>query len=106
MKALLVALIALVPAHDRGRTGVIHDSVDVIEINECLHRPGGQGVEKLLTDGEAEMISMSRPFIREPDLANRWKKGSRRKADCISCNGCLKYRDEPVRCIMLDKVRK
>lgn len=43
MKALLVALIALVPAHDRGRTGVIHDSVDVIEINECLHRPGAQG---------------------------------------------------------------
>jgi len=59
-------------------------------------------MEQLLTDGEAEMISMSRPFIREPDLVNRWKKGARRKADCISCNGCFKYRDEPVRCILLD----
>jgi len=63
-------------------------------------------MEQLLTDGEAEMMSMSRPFIREPDLVNRWKKGERRKADCISCNGCFKYRDEPVRCIMLDKVRE
>ena len=59
-------------------------------------------MEQLLTDGETEMISMSRPFIREPDLVNRWKKGARRKADCISCNGCFKYRDEPVRCILLD----
>jgi len=59
-------------------------------------------MEKLLADGEADMMSMCRPFIREPDLVNRWKGGDRRKADCISCNGCQKYKDEPVRCIMLD----
>jgi 2,4-dienoyl-CoA reductase-like NADH-dependent reductase (Old Yellow Enzyme family) len=63
-------------------------------------------MERLLSEGEADMMSMSRPFIREPDLVNRWKNGTRRKADCISCNGCFKYRDEQVRCILLDKDRK
>ena len=36
--------------------------------------------EKLLDEGTADFISMCRPFIREPDLVNRWKSGDRRKA--------------------------
>lgn len=60
-------------------------------------------MEKLLEEGEADMISLCRPFIREPDLVNRWKQGDLKKADCISCGGCQKYRDEPLRCIQLDK---
>jgi len=59
-------------------------------------------MEKLLAGGEIDMIAMSRPLIREPDLANKWKSGDLKKADCISCGGCQKHRDEPVRCIMLD----
>jgi 2,4-dienoyl-CoA reductase-like NADH-dependent reductase (Old Yellow Enzyme family) len=59
-------------------------------------------MERLLEDSEADMVSLCRPFIRESDLINRWKQGDRKKADCISCNGCQKYRDEPVRCIQLD----
>jgi len=59
-------------------------------------------MERLLEDQEADMVSLCRPFIREPDLVNRWKGGDRTKAHCISCNGCQKYRDEPVRCIQLD----
>jgi 2,4-dienoyl-CoA reductase-like NADH-dependent reductase (Old Yellow Enzyme family) len=41
-------------------------------------------------DGVADYISMSRPFIREPDLINRWKTGDRRKAECKSDNLCFK----------------
>ena len=59
-------------------------------------------LERLLQNGEADMVSLCRPFIREPDLVNKWKRGDRKKADCISCNGCQKFRDEPVRCILLD----
>jgi 2,4-dienoyl-CoA reductase-like NADH-dependent reductase (Old Yellow Enzyme family) len=59
-------------------------------------------MEKLVETGEVDMVSMCRPFIREPDLINKWKQGNLKRADCISCNGCLKYRDEPVRCIQLD----
>ena len=34
--------------------------------------------EQLVTEGTADYISMSRPFIREPDLINRWQAGDRR----------------------------
>ncbi len=46
--------------------------------------------ERLLEDGRADYISMSRPFIREPGLINRWKSGDRSKAHCISDNLCFR----------------
>ncbi|MBC8438157.1 MAG: NADH:flavin oxidoreductase [Deltaproteobacteria bacterium] len=36
-----------------------------------------------------DAVSMCRPFIREPDLANRWLGGDLSPALCISCNKCL-----------------
>jgi 2,4-dienoyl-CoA reductase-like NADH-dependent reductase (Old Yellow Enzyme family) len=45
--------------------------------------------EKLVTDGLADYISLSRPLIREPALVNRWKSGDLRKASCISDNACF-----------------
>jgi 2,4-dienoyl-CoA reductase-like NADH-dependent reductase (Old Yellow Enzyme family) len=47
-------------------------------------------IEKTLRDNDIICISMSRPFIREPGLVNRWLQGDRRPAMCISCNGCFK----------------
>jgi hypothetical protein len=44
---------------------------------------------RLVDDGVADYISMSRPFIRDPDLINRWKAGDSREAECISCNNCF-----------------
>ncbi|MBN1660294.1 MAG: hypothetical protein JXA93_17990, partial [Anaerolineae bacterium] len=35
-------------------------------------------------------ISLCRPLICEPDLANRWREGrGSSTAACISCNACL-----------------
>ncbi|RPH49880.1 MAG: NADH:flavin oxidoreductase [Desulfobacteraceae bacterium] len=45
--------------------------------------------EELVKEGSADYISMSRPFIREPDLISRWKSGDRRKAECKSDNLCF-----------------
>ena len=45
--------------------------------------------EGLVQDGVADYISMSRPFIREPDLINRWKSGNLSKAACVSDNMCF-----------------
>lgn len=44
--------------------------------------------EDILKQGKADYVSMARPFIREPHLINRWKRGDTAKAKCISCNGC------------------
>lgn len=43
----------------------------------------GKALEKI------DAISMSRPFIREPHLVNRWLEGDLSPAHCISCNKCL-----------------
>jgi 2,4-dienoyl-CoA reductase-like NADH-dependent reductase (Old Yellow Enzyme family) len=48
-----------------------------------------QIAKRLLEDGVADYISMSRPFIREPNLINRWRTGDLRKSTCISENNCL-----------------
>ncbi len=45
--------------------------------------------EHLVENGVADYISMSRPFIREPNLIDRWKTGDRRKAECISDSLCF-----------------
>jgi len=45
--------------------------------------------EGLVNEGIADFVSMSRPFIREPGLVNRWKSGDRRRATCISDNRCF-----------------
>jgi 2,4-dienoyl-CoA reductase-like NADH-dependent reductase (Old Yellow Enzyme family) len=45
--------------------------------------------EKLLEQGVADYFSMSRPFIREPDLVKRWASGDRSRARCLSDNQCF-----------------
>jgi 2,4-dienoyl-CoA reductase-like NADH-dependent reductase (Old Yellow Enzyme family) len=44
--------------------------------------------ERLVNENVCDFISMSRPFIREPDLIRRWASGDRRKAACTSDNLC------------------
>ena len=44
---------------------------------------------RLLEEGTADFIALCRPFIREPDLINRWQRGDRQKAACLSCNHCV-----------------
>jgi len=46
--------------------------------------------ERLVKEGVTDYISLSRPLIREPGLVNRWRSGDRRKASCVSDNGCFK----------------
>ena len=44
---------------------------------------------KLVEDGVADYISMSRALIREPDLVKRWKSGNTEKAACVADNACM-----------------
>lgn len=45
--------------------------------------------EKTIRRHGMDYIAMARPMIREPDLADRWRRGHRAPAKCISCNGCF-----------------
>ncbi len=43
----------------------------------------------IVNQTKIEYISLSRPFIREPELINRWASGDRTPAKCISCTKCF-----------------
>lgn len=58
-------------------------------------------MEDVLRKGEADLISLSRPLIREPDLPNKFREG-KEAADCISCNDCMEFEKyDVVECIQL-----
>lgn len=59
--------------------------------------------ERLIDEGVADYISMSRPFIRNPGLINRWKAGDLLEAECISCNNCFEQikQGKGVSCVPL-----
>jgi 2,4-dienoyl-CoA reductase-like NADH-dependent reductase (Old Yellow Enzyme family) len=61
--------------------------------------------ETLIESGVADLISLSRPLIREPGLFNRWKAGDRRPAGCISDNACVMagVKGEGVHCVHIDQ---
>jgi 2,4-dienoyl-CoA reductase-like NADH-dependent reductase (Old Yellow Enzyme family) len=62
-------------------------------------------INEMLSEGETDLIGMCRPFIREPDLVNRWRAGDRRRARCISCNKCGKGLEMglPLACYVREK---
>jgi 2,4-dienoyl-CoA reductase-like NADH-dependent reductase (Old Yellow Enzyme family) len=53
-------------------------------------------MEYLLENGFADMVSMSRSFICEPDLVLKLKSGEAKKAKCVSCNLCFDL--EGIKC--------
>jgi 2,4-dienoyl-CoA reductase-like NADH-dependent reductase (Old Yellow Enzyme family) len=57
-------------------------------------------MQQILQDGVADLISMSRPFVREPFLVKHMREGKTDRATCISCNRCLGavLNDRPLRC--------
>ncbi|THB80420.1 MAG: NADH:flavin oxidoreductase [Desulfobacteraceae bacterium] len=62
-------------------------------------------IERALESIDA--VSMSRPFIREPDLVNRWAGGDLSPAKCTSCNTCLDLISESgLGCIFHEKTEK
>jgi 2,4-dienoyl-CoA reductase-like NADH-dependent reductase (Old Yellow Enzyme family) len=58
-------------------------------------------MEEVVVSGKADLISMCRPFIREPDLIKRWLSGDRSPSKCNSCDGCLRAteRRKKLRCV-------
>ncbi len=44
--------------------------------------------EKFVREGFVDLVSMSRPFIRDPYLVRNFREGRLALAECISCNKC------------------
>lgn len=56
-------------------------------------------MEQVLARGEADFICLCRPFIRQPDLVKRFRKGVK-ESTCQSCNKCIAAaaNNIPTRC--------
>jgi len=48
-------------------------------------------MESAIADGDADFVSLARPFIREPDLVRKIEAGKRGRVECVSCNICLDH---------------
>ena len=71
------------------------------EVNVPVICVGGwrsrQAMEKVLNHTAIELLSLSRPLVREPDFPNKMLRGDCDVAKCVSCNAC--YRTPAHRCI-------
>jgi 2,4-dienoyl-CoA reductase-like NADH-dependent reductase (Old Yellow Enzyme family) len=76
-----------------------HLSIPVISVHgfRTLSR-----MQEALQQRRADMVSLCRPFIRQPDLVSLLREGSISQVTCISCNLCLKDRG-PLRCMQEEK---
>ncbi|WP_296828950.1 NADH:flavin oxidoreductase [uncultured Megasphaera sp.] len=54
-------------------------------------------MEEVLNKTKIEMIALSRPLLREPDLPNKLESGETTVSACVSCNGC--YSSPSHKCI-------
>jgi 2,4-dienoyl-CoA reductase-like NADH-dependent reductase (Old Yellow Enzyme family) len=52
--------------------------------------------ERFVAGGCVDLVSMCRPFIRDPFLVRRYREGTAERSDCISCNKCFNLRG--IRC--------
>ena len=57
-------------------------------------------MERVVHDGTCDLVSLCRPFIREPDLINAFADGLTERAACVSCNGC--YNPSGFKCVFVD----
>ncbi len=58
-------------------------------------------MEEVIQNGEADLISLSRPLIKEPAIIKDWQNGDLHRATCISCNKCFEalLKGEALRCV-------
>jgi 2,4-dienoyl-CoA reductase-like NADH-dependent reductase (Old Yellow Enzyme family) len=55
-------------------------------------------MKAILEEDVADIISMSRPFIREPDLILKLKAG-KEASSCVTCDACHElFGNEMMRC--------
>lgn len=56
-------------------------------------------IEKIINEGKADYVSMSRPFIIETDIVNKFKMRKQTESKCIDCGYCLIGSiSKPIKC--------
>jgi 2,4-dienoyl-CoA reductase-like NADH-dependent reductase (Old Yellow Enzyme family) len=81
-----------------------HINLPIILVGGIRSFPVAEGI---VNDKIADYISMCRPFIREPELINRWGSGDLGKATCISDSKCFRpaLTGKGVYCVVEKRLR-
>ena len=90
-------------AYYRGRAAELKRSVNIPVALVGGIRTASMASE-ILESGDADLVSLSRPLIRQSDLPRLWKQGQ--DSQCVSCNLCLLARDGPTRCVKMERDEK
>ena len=83
-------------------TGKLKQEVKIpVSASNRINTP--EVAEKILQDGEADLVSMARPMLADPELVNKARKGLRKEINiCIGCNqACLDHTFMARRCSCL-----
>lgn len=60
----------------------------------------------VVSSGDADLVAMARPLIREPDLVAQIQIGREGQVDCTSCNLCLIHEGHhPLQCWRTPRIR-
>ncbi|MBN2207259.1 MAG: NADH:flavin oxidoreductase [Candidatus Aminicenantes bacterium] len=51
-----------------------------------------RAMERAVEAGRADIVSLSRPLVRDPHLIRKFRTGELDRSDCVSCNKCLNPR--------------
>jgi len=58
-----------------------------------------ESIKTIISEEKADFVSMSKPFIIEPNIVKKFKDGIQSKSKCIECNYCLIATEEsPLKC--------
>ncbi|HOY33051.1 MAG TPA: NADH:flavin oxidoreductase [Bacteroidales bacterium] len=56
-------------------------------------------INKIISEKKADFVSMSKPFIIEPNIVKKFKDGAQPKSRCIDCNYCtIAAEEESLKC--------
>jgi 2,4-dienoyl-CoA reductase-like NADH-dependent reductase (Old Yellow Enzyme family) len=80
------------------------------KVNTKVILVGGMRTTETMRDvvssGDADLIAMARPLIREPDLIAQIQGGREGQVDCTSCNLCLIHEGHhPLQCWRTPRIR-
>jgi len=91
---------ALEESYNLAAAKLLRQTVPVVPIILVGGMRRRSHMEEIVGGGHADLISMSRPLIREPDLVNRFSSGQVETAACTSCNKCTAAyaNDMPTHC--------
>jgi 2,4-dienoyl-CoA reductase-like NADH-dependent reductase (Old Yellow Enzyme family) len=80
------------------------------EVDTKVILVGGMRTTSIMRDvigsGDADLVAMARPLIREPDLVAQIAAGREGQVDCTSCNLCLIHEGHhPLQCWRTPRIR-